>query len=182
MTEAIDAVESAFASLARGEARLPEPLNLEIPESEGEVHLKGAHLTGAPCFVFKVATGFWANARRGLPTGGGLMLAFHAETGFPAALLLDGGWLTDLRTGAAGGVTARHLARTRIETVGVVGAGVQARFQLRALAAVRPLRGRASGAARASGRRRAPVRSCASSGSRPRPCRRSSRPYGAPTS
>lgn len=140
MPEAIAAVEGAFAALARGEARLPEPLHLEIPEAEGEVHLKGAHLAGAPFFAFKVASGFWRNPARGLPSGRGLMLAFDASTGLPAALLLDGGYLTDLRTGAAGAVAAKHLARERIESVGVVGAGVQARLQLEALAVVRRFR------------------------------------------
>lgn len=140
MPDAITVVERAFAALARGEARVPEPLHLEIPESEGEVHLKGAHLAGAPFFTFKVASGFWKNAARGLPSGSGLMLVFNAATGVPAALLLDGGYLTDVRTAAAGAVAAKHLARERIESVAVVGAGVQARLQLEALAVVRRFR------------------------------------------
>jgi ornithine cyclodeaminase len=140
LPDAIVAVERAFAALARGEARLPEPIHLEIPESEGEVHLKGAHLAGAPFFAFKVASGFWRNPSRGLPSGSGLMLAFDAATGMPAALLLDGGYLTDLRTGAAGAVAAKHLARGRVQTVTVIGAGVQARLQLEALAVVRDFR------------------------------------------
>lgn len=136
---AIDAVAGAFAALARGEARLPDVINLDIPESRGEVHVKGAHLAGAPYYAFKLATGFYGNRERGLPTGGGLVLVGDAATGFPVALLLDDGYLTELRTGAAGAVAARHMARQRLSKVAVIGAGVQARFQLRCLAAVREL-------------------------------------------
>ena len=134
---AVAAVEAAFAGLGRGLARLPGVISLELPEVEGEVHVKGAYIEGDPVFVFKVATGFYQNPQRGLPSGSGLMLAFDATTGQPAAILLDGGWLTDIRTGAAGAVAARHLANPELGTVVVVGAGVQARHQLRCLAEVR---------------------------------------------
>ncbi|HET9983039.1 MAG TPA: hypothetical protein VFQ38_05620 [Longimicrobiales bacterium] len=134
---AITAVEEAFAALARGEARLPGVINLDIPEAQGEIHVKGAHLEGAPFYAFKVATGFYGNHLRGLPTGAGLFLVGDAATGLPVALLLDNGYLTELRTGAAGAVAARWLARPELRKVAVVGAGVQARFQVRALAAVR---------------------------------------------
>lgn len=136
--EALDAVERGFRALARGEARQPAPLGLEIPESEGEVHVKGAHLRGAPVFALKVATGFYRNPRRGLPTGSGLFLVFDAETGFPLALLRDGGYLTELRTGAAGALAVRLLARAEVGRAGFVGAGVQARYQARAIHRVRP--------------------------------------------
>jgi ornithine cyclodeaminase len=63
---------------------------------------------------------------------------FEARDGSPAAILLDEGAVTDLRTGAAGGVAARHLAPERVSTVAVVGTGTQARCQLDALAVVRP--------------------------------------------
>lgn len=136
MDDALQAVEEAFAALARGEARLPGVIGLTIPESRGEVHVKGAHLAGAPFYVFKVASGFWSNAERGLPVSGGLMMAFDAATGQPAAILLDNGWLTDLRTGAAGGVAAKYLAKKGPQKIAMIGAGIQGRFQLRALARV----------------------------------------------
>ncbi len=142
MPEAMQVMEEAFAALARGEARLPDVIGLEIPEVNGEIHVKGAHIQGTPYAVFKVATGFWKNPDKGLPTSSGLMMAFDALTGFPAALLLDNGYLTDLRTGAAGGVAANHLANPMLEKVTVIGAGRQARYQLRALAVVRRLQGR----------------------------------------
>lgn len=139
MADAIEAVEGAFAALAEGRARLPPPVSLELPEVEGEVHVKGAHLAGEPTFAFKVASGFYRNPERGLPSGSGLVLVFDATTGRPEALLLDNSYLTDVRTGAAGGVATRYLARERLTRVAVIGAGVQARMQLRALACVRAL-------------------------------------------
>jgi ornithine cyclodeaminase len=138
--DALEAVERGFAALARGQARLPEPVGLHLPEVEGEVHVKGAHLEGAPIFAFKVASGFYRNPERGLPVGSGLFLVFDARTGAPRALLRDNGWLTELRTGAAGALAARLLTEARPLTVAMVGAGVQARFQIRALAEVREIR------------------------------------------
>ncbi len=139
MAEAVDAVEEAFAALARGDARLPDVINLDIPEAHGEVHVKGAHLKGSPCFVIKIASGFYDNTKLGLPSGSGLMLAFDAATGFPTALLLDNGYLTDVRTGAAGAVAAKYLSKPVLDKVAVIGTGIQARHQLRALAVVRDI-------------------------------------------
>ncbi|NIR44333.1 MAG: ornithine cyclodeaminase family protein [Gemmatimonadetes bacterium] len=138
--EALDAVESAFAALGRGAASLPAPMGLEIPEVEGEVHIKSAHIAGAPVFAVKIASGFYRNVDRDLPTGSGLMMVFAADTGFPVALLLDNGYLTDLRTAAAGALAARYLAHERLDTVAVLGSGVQARYQACALQGVRSWR------------------------------------------
>ena len=137
--DALETVAEAFAALSRGEARLPGVIYLDITEFNGDVHVKGAHMHGAPHFVIKVAGGWYDNPPRGLPVGTGLVLVFSAETGAPAALLLDNGYLTDLRTGAAGALAARHLARERLSKVAMIGAGLEARFQLRALADVRTL-------------------------------------------
>jgi len=67
-------------------------------------------------------------------------MCIRDRTGFPQAVLLDNGYLTDVRTGAAGALAARHLAGNAIETVGVVGSGVQARYQVRGIALVRSFR------------------------------------------
>jgi ectoine utilization protein EutC len=132
-------VEDAFAELARGTAQLPPVMSFGFPEASGEAHVKGAYLAGAPHYVVKVASGFYANPALGLPAGAGLVLAFSAANGRPEALLLDNGCLTDMRTGAAGAVAAKYLAHDRLAKVAVIGAGVQARCQLRALRCVRAL-------------------------------------------
>ncbi len=137
--DALEAVAEAFAALSRGEARLPGVIYLDVTEFNGDVHVKGAHMRESPHFAIKVAGGWYDNPAKGLPVGTGLVLVFSAETGAPAALLLDNGYLTDLRTGAAGALAARHLARERLSKVAMIGAGLEARFQLRALADVRTL-------------------------------------------
>lgn len=133
----LQAVEAAFAALARG-ATLPSPLSIEVPEARGEVHAKGAWLPGAAIFAIKVATGFYRNPERGLPTGSGLVLVFDAHTGFPLALLQDDGWLTEMRTAAAGALAAKLLGPPSLERMAMIGTGSQARFQLRAIADVLP--------------------------------------------
>ncbi len=135
-----EAVEKAFTVYATGGAVMPEVINLDLPEREGEVHVKAGCIRGGEFYAVKIASGFAGNPERGLPTGDGMVLVFDAATGEPAALLLDNGALTALRTGAAGAVAAKHLTRRDARVVGVVGCGVQARYQLEALALVRPFR------------------------------------------
>jgi ornithine cyclodeaminase len=135
--EALDAAEVAFRALGAGAVTLPPPMGFQISDADGEVHVKSAHLKGAPVFAVKIASGFYGNVERGLPTGAGLIIVFDAETGFPVALLQDNSYLTDLRTAAAGALAARLLATERLGKVAVLGSGIQARYQLKALAGVR---------------------------------------------
>jgi alanine dehydrogenase len=72
------------------------------------------------------------NPKKGLPTVMALVILNSTETGAPLAIM-DGTYLTDMRTGAAGGVAVKHLARRSAKTVGFVGTGNQARTQLRAI-------------------------------------------------
>ena len=131
------AVRDAFIALARGQATLPGVIGFDVPAHQGEVHVKGAYLHGRPFYSIKEAAGFYGNAEKGLPVGSGLVLVFDATTGFLAAVLFDNGYLTELRTGAAGALAADLLARRRVGKAAVIGAGSQARFQLEALALVR---------------------------------------------
>jgi ornithine cyclodeaminase len=118
---------------------VPPPVGLDIEAVEAEIHVKGAHIHGAEHFVFKLVSGFYQNPQIGLPMASGLVLVFDAKHGAPVGLLFDNGYLSDVRTGAAGAVAARYLAPKKIERVGVVGAGMQARMQLRALALEREI-------------------------------------------
>src|SRR5436309_9671177 len=133
--EAFPAVRDAFVRLARGEAILPGVIHLDIPNSGAEAHVKGAHLQGSRFFTIKVASGSYANPDRGLPIGSGIVLVFDSTTGFPRAVLFDNGYLTDLRTGAAGALAADLLARPEVNRVGIIGVGTQARHQLGASSA-----------------------------------------------
>ena len=135
--EALRAVEEGFVRLAKGEAVVPPIMIVEVPEQGGEVDVKSAYIRGLDSFAVKIASGFYSNADKGLPSGSGLMVLISAHTGFPQAVLLDNGYLTDLRTGLAGAAAAKCLARERIDVVGVIGTGVQGRYQVRALRLVR---------------------------------------------
>jgi ornithine cyclodeaminase len=138
MASCIDACDLAFASYSRGGAALPGVISLNVPERQGEIHVKAGHLHGAPFYAVKVASGFPRNVELGLPASDGMVIVFDSENGEPAAFLLDGGYLTSVRTGAAGGVAARYLAPEKVWNVAVIGTGDQARYQLDALAIVRP--------------------------------------------
>lgn len=134
---ALAAVRDAFRADGDGRTNVPPVINLEILASRGEFHVKTAHIEGVPHVAVKIASGFYDNPAKGLPSGSGLMALFDAATGLPVALLLDNGFLTDVRTGAAGALAADYLARQTITTVGVVGSGIQARQQVRCLRVVR---------------------------------------------
>lgn len=137
--EAFRAVHEAFAALARDEVHLPPPIGLDLTDRRGEVHLKGAYVQGNSYYAFKVASGFYDNPSKGLPTGSGLMMVFDAWTGLPAALLQDNGFLTEMRTAAAGALSCDLLANRNTGILGLVGAGCQARYQLQALVRVRDI-------------------------------------------
>jgi ornithine cyclodeaminase len=131
------AIRAVYPSISRGEASMPPIVRLDVPDHNGEVDIKTAHLPGVAGIAVKVSAGFFDNPARGLPSLGGLMVVLDAETGVPQAALFDNGYLTDLRTALAGGVAADQLARPDATRVAVIGAGVQAELQVRALATVR---------------------------------------------
>src|SRR5437899_9057845 len=136
---AVGAVERGFRSLALGEAVLPDPMVVELPAERAEVHVKGAHLKGARHIVLKVATGFYENRARGLPSGDGLFLLLDAGTGVPDVLLEEHGYLTDLRTAAAVALTLKYLAPKDAKVALLVGAGALAHLTARAMIAQMPL-------------------------------------------
>ena len=69
---------------------------------------------GGPYYAVKIVSGFLNNPKLGLPANDGMVVLFDAKTGAPAAFLLDNGFITDFRTGAAGAVAAKYLARKKI--------------------------------------------------------------------
>ncbi|WP_432349147.1 ectoine utilization protein EutC (plasmid) [Shinella yambaruensis] len=138
--EAIACVEDAFHALATKAVAMPPILRLDIPEHRGEVDVKTAYVPGLSGFAIKISPGFFDNPKIGLPSTNGLMVLFSATTGLVEAVLLDNGYLTDVRTAAAGAVAARHLSRPDATVAAIFGAGMQAKLQLEALCLVRPIR------------------------------------------
>jgi ornithine cyclodeaminase len=135
--DALAAIENAFTRLALGEADVPPILGLFVPDRHGEVDVKAAYIHGLSSLAIKIASGFFDNGAWGLPSGSGLMVVLSTRTGYPQAILLDNGYLTDVRTALAGAVAAKYLAPRQVRTVGVIGAGAQGRYQVRALQLVR---------------------------------------------
>ncbi len=118
---------------------MPPVLSMHLPDRNAEVDVKTAYVPGLPGFAVKISPGFFDNPARGLPSTSGLMVVLDSQTGRVRAVLLDNGYLTDVRTAAAGGVAARHLSRPDSTCAAIFGAGVQARMQLKALRLVRPI-------------------------------------------
>ncbi|WP_455919102.1 ectoine utilization protein EutC [Ensifer canadensis] len=137
---AVDCVENAFHALATKAVVMPPILRLDIPEHRGEVDVKTAYVPGLDGFAIKISPGFFDNPMLGLPSTNGLMVLLSATTGVVQALLLDNGYLTDVRTAAAGAVAARHVSRPDASVAAIFGAGMQATLQLEALCLVRPIR------------------------------------------
>lgn len=135
--DSIACVEDCFRALATQPVAMPPILSLEIADHHGEVDVKTAYVPGLESFAIKMSSGFFENPKIGLPSVSGLMVVFSAKTGLVEAVLLDNGYLTDVRTAAAGAVAAKWLAREDAGRVGIVGAGVQGRLQLQALTLVR---------------------------------------------
>jgi len=136
---AIDQVEAAFLALATEAVVMPPVLSLALNEHHGEVDVKTAYLPRFDGFAIKVSPGFFNNPSLGLPSLNGLMLVLSARTGLTEAVLLDNGYLTAVRTAAAGAVAARWLAREDARHAAIIGAGEQARLQLDALMLVRKI-------------------------------------------
>lgn len=137
--DAVACIRDAFVALATQPVAMPQVLRLDIPEHRGEVDVKTAYIPGLSHFAIKISPGFFGNPALGLPSTNGMMVVLSARTGLVQALLLDNGYLTDIRTAAAGAVAADTLARPDADCAAILGAGMQARLQLQALALVRPL-------------------------------------------
>lgn len=136
-TDAVHCVEQAFTVLASGEAVMPPVLGMAIKDHNGEVDVKTAYIPGLDYFAIKVSPGFFDNPLQGLPSLNGMMILLSAKTGLPEALLLDNGYLTAVRTAAAGAVAAKWVSRENSKTATILGAGEQGRLQLKALTLVR---------------------------------------------
>src|ERR1700681_171421 len=132
------AVAGAFRALHRGEATLPSVISLPFKDPEGVAHIKAGHLHDDGVWTVK-ESGDFDSVDGGATLHSGLMLVISAIDGTLVGVLGDNGFLTELRTGAAGAVAADLLARRDVTTATVVGAGSQARYQLEALLQVRSI-------------------------------------------
>jgi ornithine cyclodeaminase len=129
-------IEAGFVAYSQGRAVVPPVGELIMENPPGEVHIKYGYIADDDYYVIKIASGFFENSKLKLPTSNGMMLVFSQKTGAPEAMLLDEGYLTDVRTAVAGAIAAKYLAPSNVERIGIVGTGMQARLQLEYLAPV----------------------------------------------
>lgn len=126
----IAAIEEGFVAYSTGNAIMPPVGELKFKVPPGDVHIKYGYIAGDDYYVIKVASGFYDNPILNLPSSNGLMMLFRQKTGELATILFDEGYLTDLRTAAAGAIAAKYLAPREITQIGIIGTGTQARNQL----------------------------------------------------
>lgn len=136
MPQAIEVMRLAFSQLSANEASVP--LRTRLQTDAGLVLLMPAFLKRSREIGFKLVSIWDDNPAKGLPAVIALALVLDPETGQPLALI-NGETLTAIRTGAGGGLAADILARPEARVAAVFGAGVQARAQLEAVCAVRPI-------------------------------------------
>ena len=140
MKMCMEAVEKAFAGLARGQAKMPQRTPIALPEKSGLALFMPAHIKSLGAIGAKVVTVYPENARKHrLPCILGTILLLDEETGFPVAIM-DGGFITAMRTGAVSGVAINLMARPDASTAMIFGTGVQAFTQVLAIHQARPLR------------------------------------------
>jgi len=138
MAEIIEALEMAFREKAEGRVEMPPKPGIHPGGGDNFIHAMPAYIPALESAGIKWVSGFPGNAQRGLPYISGLLILNDPDTGLPLAVM-DCGWITGIRTGAATAVAAKHLARPESATVGILACGVQGRTNLAALQALFPL-------------------------------------------
>ncbi len=131
MEELMNAIEDAFRAKALGRVQMPTKLYITFPE--GDFRTMMAYIPELETACVKIVNVHPKNPEKhGLPTVMATLILIEPDTGRPLAIM-DGAYLTGMRTGATGGIAAKHLARENSKIIGMVGAGTQARTQLLAL-------------------------------------------------
>lgn len=134
----IPLIEQGFVAYSKGNAVVPPVGELLFDEAKGETHIKYGYIKAQLYYVVKIASGFYENPKLGLKSSQGLILVFSQKTGELQAILLDEGYLTDIRTAIASMISIKYLAPKQINCIGIIGTGIQAHLQLHFLEKVTP--------------------------------------------
>lgn len=129
----MSAIETGFIAYSKGQVLIPPVGELIFENPPGEMHIKYGYINGDDFYVVKIASGFYQNMNLNLSSSHGLMVVFDRKTGYPVSILLDEGYLTDIRTAIAGSIVAKALAPKVVKGIGIIGTGTQAQLQLRYL-------------------------------------------------
>ncbi|MGD2201375.1 MAG: ornithine cyclodeaminase family protein [Candidatus Bathyarchaeota archaeon] len=133
MRDAIDVVEKAFGEYAKGSVKMPSRSTIMLERYGGSVSLMPSYIEETGALATKIISIYPENPKRGLPTTVAWIIVNDPETGMIEAML-DGTYLTSIRTGAVSGVAARYLAPEGSKVAAVIGCGVQGRTQAWAVA------------------------------------------------
>lgn len=132
----IQEIEEGFIAYSAGKAEIPPVGEMLFKEPPGDVHIKYGYIVDDDYYVIKIAAGFFESPQSSRYTSDGLILLFKKGTAELVCALLDECYLTNVRTAAAGAVSAKYLAPKNIECIGIIGAGTQGRMQVEYLAPV----------------------------------------------
>ena len=132
-SETIEIIAQGFVLYSQGKTVVPPVGYLGFENPPADVHIKYGYIKDDDFYVIKIASGFYENPKINLPSSNGLMLIFSQKTGELLAVLLDEGFLTDIRTAAAGAVAAKYLTPQNTDCIGIIGCGVQGKLQLELL-------------------------------------------------
>lgn len=132
MRDVLKAVEKAFIFYGRGFAHMPSKIYLHLDKYNGDFRAMPAYIEGIEAAGIKWVNVHPKNRRFGLPAVMATIILNDPQNGFPLCIM-DATLITNLRTGASGGIAAKYLARKDSSVVGLVGCGAQARTQLLAL-------------------------------------------------
>ena len=129
-------IEQGFISYSNGQVVVPPVGELIFDDPPGDTHIKYGYIKGDDYYVIKIASGFYQNVKINLPSSSGLMLVFSQKTGVLETILLDEGFLTNIRTAVAGEIVAKYMAPKEVTAIGVFGTGIMARMQVQILQSV----------------------------------------------
>jgi alanine dehydrogenase len=135
----INVVERAFFDFAKGESQMPPKMYLTFKEFDGDLRIMPSFSKNLLMAGTKIVNVHPQNPKRGLLSVMAVIVLNDPKTGMPLALM-DGTWITALRTGSASAVATKYLARKTAKTLGVVGAGFQAITQIVAISKVKKLK------------------------------------------
>jgi len=140
MEDAIELVERGFVEYGKGGVNMPQRPVIFVPEHDGFAGFMPALVREMGALAIKTVTAFKGNPKKGLPTILGTVTLLDVETGVPLSIM-DAGYLTAVRTGAASGVATKYLAKEDASIAAIFGAGVQGATQLEAICTVRHITG-----------------------------------------
>lgn len=131
----------ALHTVIERQVDVPLPMHIGIHETAdagpGDCHIKGGYIEGKTTFTVKMATvSFYKNLKKGLPPGSGVFVVMDAVTGAPLGVFQENRFMTDLRTGAAGGISVKHFVAKHHTSVSFIGAGAIAKVMAQGAACV----------------------------------------------